>query len=564
VYIHNFYGDLLLAVRVLFDNHIFQNRNYVKRYEFNLGNRTLQLPTDYKPNFEFPNIIVSLNDETPSYGQRPEVSQKIPGFNLDQIPVLYNQTNLDVLVVQEEMVNVPISSTINCESQFQAKEIAALVKRWLPVNKFISFLSFTSYLEVSQEFLSSVHFDPAIHSIVNLYTKLNKRTGEVDYCYSLQYEPFVRLDSNTTAIPDSTQRSFQVVVDTTFMIPMPLFMFSDRLQTITERIDIQINALAAFEPINDYPSSKIINEQIADPENLKLGYIRRNLLISENTSTEIILYLDWVSLILAQVTNASTGGRNIVATKGADDYLYITVGTSETKYRVKMDTIPSFDLGYDPCTGLLVRPLPDGISIDIGNDEYLNIIQDLAGTIIVELRKVTRGLQIKFDPNDLQLTSAYSYNLVKGNNVLRDYQYYTLDIAGNSVILNFDDSAFSSYIPSTTSPLIVQFYLKDAKFPFQVGGVQPKMGLVKATNITQTVAEIRWLSDVPTTTQIEYAEESIDYNQLSSLDQRYTYNHCVVLRNLYSQLNYHFRINTLTENGEEYISDDYTFMTLPD
>jgi hypothetical protein len=219
-------------VRVLFDNHIFQNRDYAKRYEFNMGNRTLQLPRDYKPNFEFPNLIITLNDDTPSYGQRPDVSQKIPGFNIDQTPVLYNQTNLEVLLVQEEMVNVPISCTINCESQFQAKEIAALVKRWLPVNKFISFLEFTSYLEVSPEFLSKNLFDPAIHLISNLYTKLNKRTGEIDYCYSLQYAPFVRLDSITTAIPDSTQRSFQVVVDITYMVQQPLYMFNQSINWI--------------------------------------------------------------------------------------------------------------------------------------------------------------------------------------------------------------------------------------------------------------------------------------------------------------------------------------------
>ena len=108
MYIHNFYTDLLLAVRVLFDKHVFKQQGYIKRYEFNLGNRTLQLPADYKPNFEFPNMIVTLNDDTPSYGQRPDVSQKIPGFNLDQIPVLYDQTTQEVLLVQEEMVNVQV------------------------------------------------------------------------------------------------------------------------------------------------------------------------------------------------------------------------------------------------------------------------------------------------------------------------------------------------------------------------------------------------------------------------------------------------------------------------
>ena len=528
-----------------------------------MGNRTIQLPKDYKPNFEFPNIIVTLNDDTPSYGQRPDVSQKIPGFNLDQTPVLYNQTNGDVLIVQEEMVNIPLSCTINCESQFQAKEIAALVKRWLPVNKFISFLQFTSYLEVSQQFLSSSQFDPAIHLISNLYTKLNKRTGEIDYCYSLQYEPFVRLDSITTSIPDSTQRSFQVVVDITYMSQQPLFMFSDKMPGTIERIDILVNPSTGFEPINDYPSSKIINYLNADVAELKKGFVRRTYILVENDPVENILSLDEVSLNSAQVVNTSTGGRIISVTKGADDYLYITIGTSETKYKVNMITLPVFELCYNICTGLVVRPLPTGTTITLNDDEYINIIKDLAGTIIVELCKITKGLTIKFDPNDFQLTEEYSYNLVKSDNILKDYQDYSLSIGTNSITFNFNNSQFSSYEPSLLSPLMIQFYLENVTFPFQVGGVQPKTGLVKILNITQSTAEITWLSDKQTTSQIEYAEESTDYNMLSELNSNFTFEHKIILTGLNSELSYHFRVKTTSVEGEEYLSEDYTFRTIP-
>jgi hypothetical protein len=548
-------------VRVLFDNHIFQNRDYAKRYEFNMGNRTLQLPRDYKPNFEFPNLIITLNDDTPSYGQRPDVSQKIPGFNIDQTPVLYNQTNLEVLLVQEEMVNVPISCTINCESQFQAKEIAALVKRWLPVNKFISFLEFTSYLEVSPEFLSKNLFDPAIHLISNLYTKLNKRTGEIDYCYSLQYAPFVRLDSITTAIPDSTQRSFQVVVDITYMVQQPLYMFNDRTPGLVERIDILINPSTGFEPINDYPSSKMINYLNEDIATLKKGFVRRTYMLVDDTPVETILTLDDVSLTSSQVTNVSTGGSNISVTKGADDYLYITIGSSETKYKIFMNTLPVVTICYDPCTDLPIKPLPLGTTITLTDDEYLNIIIDLAGTITVELRKITQGITIKFDPTDFQLTEEYSYNLVKGSSILKDYKDYSLSIATNSITFNFDNSQISFYKPSLTSPLMVQFYLENVTFPFQVGGVQPKTGLVKVLNITQTTAEITWISDLQTTTQIEYSEETMEYNQLSELDSNYKYNHHILLTGLNSEINYHFRVHTISVNGDEYISDDYVFRT---
>lgn len=546
MYIHNFYADLLLSVRVLFDTHIFQNRGYIQRYEFNMGNRTLQLPYDYKPNYDFPNIVVTLNDETPSYGQRPSVSQKIPGFNVDQIPVLYNQTTERVILVQEEMVNVPISCTINCESQFQAKEIAAVIKRWLPINKFIQFLSFTSYLEVPQEFLDRNLFNPATDTIGNLYTKTNKRTGEIDYCYSLLYEPFIRLDSITASIPDSTQRTFQVVVDITYMLQQPLYMFNDQMPGVVERIDILINPSTGFEPINDYPSSKIINYLNDDIVNLKKGFVRRTYLVADNLPAETILNLDTVTLTADQVTNASTGGRNIAVTRGSDDYLYITLGTSETKYRTNINSIP--------------LP-PTGTTITLSTDEYLKVVKDLAADITVSLHKITQGLTIQFDPTDFQLTTDYTYNLIKGSNTLKEYDDYILDIPNNTITFNFDNSQFSQYEPSIISPLMIQFYLKDSSFPFQVGGVQPNVGLMKVFNITRTAAEMTWTSNEETTTQIEYGTTTA-YGALSALKEDYTVTHKVVLTGLGPNTTYHYRVKVTNEEDEEYLSDDYVFTTL--
>ena len=561
IYIHNWYSDMLLSVRVLFDNHIFQNRDYIKRYEFNMGNRTIQLPHDYKPNYEFPNMIVTINDDSPTYGQRPSVSQNFLGVNIDQIPVLYNNTTEITLYVQEEMSNVPISCTINCESQFQAKEISNLIKRWLPVNKYIQFLTFVSYLEVSTEFLSRVTFDPATQSIDNLYTKLNKKTGEVDYCFALQYDPFIRLDSVSSAIPDSTQRSFQVVVDLTYMIQRPLSMFSDKQPAALERINFTISPNAGFEPINDYPSSKIINYLSDNVADLKKGFVRRRYMLTDNEPVETKTDLDSVSLTSLQVTNISTGGSYIIATKGANDYLYITVGPSETKYRVKLDAIPIFDIPCDICTGLVIQPLPTGVTITLSEDRYLNILQDLAGKITVELIGVRQGLTVKFDPRDFPMSDQYSYDLIKGSNYLKSYSEYSIDFPNNSITFYFNQSDFAIYAPSLTSPLMIQFYLENVTFPFSIGGIPPKIGMVRALNISQTTAEISWVSDKQTTSQVEYAEESTDYNTLSELNSNFVFDHKVLLTGLNSQLNYHFRVNTTSVEGEEYLSEDYTFRT---
>lgn len=558
--IHNFYADLLLSVRVLFDRYIFQNRNYIKRYEFNIGNRTLQLPIDYKPNFEFPNIMVMLNDDVPTFGQKPTVTQNLISFNIDQTPVLYNPVTGEVLCVQEEMANVPITCTINCESQFQAKEIAAIVRKWLPINKFIQFLDFTSYLEVSPQYLDTNRFNPATQQISNLYVKLNKKTGEIDYCFSLSYKPFIRLDSVSTAIPDSVQRSFQVVVDITYMVQRPISIFNEILPPSTmERINMSINP-APFEPINDYPSSILVNQLSADVESLGNGFVRRTYLLGEDTSVESTQLLDQVTIAVDEVVKTSTGGWNISVTKGSNDYLYITVGSSPIQYKTSIQSIPIPD--WVPSEEEPYPPLITDVKISVDANTQLVITRDLAGNITISLNKTIHGITVQFDARDFLITQDYSYNLVKEKIIYKDYTDYVLDSPNNSVTFNFDNEQFSKFVPSLTSPLMIQFYLKDMKFPKALGGVQPHIGLVRVINITKTSAEIIWVSDVKTTTQIEYAEETTEYNQMSELDSNYTYDHRVILVNLHSGLRYHFRVNTTTETNVAYISEDYYFETL--
>jgi len=561
LYIHSFYGDLLLSVRVLFDRHIFQNRNYVKRYEFNMGNRAIQLPQDYKPNFEFPNIMVMLNDDMPTFGQKPTVTQNLASFNIDQTPVLYNTTTGEVLCVQEEMVNLPITCTINCESQFQAKEISAIIRKWLPINKFIQFLEFTSYLEVSPMYLNNNHFNPATQQIGNLYTKLNKRTGEIDYCFSLSYRPFIRLDSISTAIPDSVQRSFQVVIDITYMVQRPISIFNEMQPGTIERIDMLINPSTSFEPINDYPSSISINYLSDDVASLQNGFVRRTYLLTDNNATESVQLLDQVTLNTNEISKKSVGGEQIEVTRGANDYLYITLGTNTTtQYKVNIDSLPVPN--WQPTDEEPYPPPSSNVTISVDENRHLVVSRDLAGNITTALNKNIHGLTIKFDPNDFLMSPDYSYNLVKERTIYKDYTDYVLDIPHNSITFNFNNQQFSGLAPSLTSPLLVQFYLKNAKFPKQIGGVQPHIGLVRVTNITTNSAIITWVSDVKTTTQIEYSEETTNYDQLSELNPNYTYDHRVILTGLHSGLCYHFRINTETEDKKVYISEDYKFETL--
>jgi hypothetical protein len=510
-----------------------------------MGNRTFQLPQDYKPVFEFPNIMVVLNDEVPVFGQRVTVTQNLAGYNIDQIPVLYDITTENILYVQEEIVNIPITATVNCESSFQAKEVANVVRRWLPINKFIQFLEYTSFLEVSEQFLSRSNFNINSDQIVNLYTKLNHRTGQVVDCFSILYKPFIRLDSISAPVPDSTQRSYQVTVDMTWMVQFPLHLYNDKMPGTIEKIDISIVNTSGFEPISDWPSSKIINHTSSDLINLKKGYIRRNFVVYDDfNSADHVLTDDTLVVPADSIIAKST---ILTTTKSADDRLLIGVDDSETRYKIAIDDVPV---------------APDSTNIDISNsDRFLVLSKNLAGDISIYLHRSTRDLVVKFDPSDFTITEDYSYNLFSGTIIIKDYQNYTLDLIHNQVSFSFSASDWLRLKPTITHPLIIQFYNKEGVFPFQFGGVPPKFANVKAIP-KSTTALITWTSGEPTTTQVEYGLTT-EYGNFTELKEDLAHTHQSILYNLNTFTTYHYRINTTDENNNEYISEDYSFTTNP-
>lgn len=222
--IHNFLSDLLVSIKVLLDYHIFQHKpGFIKRYEFNLGNRTFQLGQTPNVNYELPVAIVNIQDEEIFFGgRRTDLFKPNQTDNINKIPVIHNLTRQVLLELHEEHVRVPFSIQINCESQLQAKEVSYQIRRILPLNKNITLHSFTSFIEVPINILTdSLKFDLLTDQIQNLYTKQNYNTNNIEYCFSVSYEPLLRLESSTVQISDSTQSTFQTQIDLSYLIQFP-------------------------------------------------------------------------------------------------------------------------------------------------------------------------------------------------------------------------------------------------------------------------------------------------------------------------------------------------------
>ena len=545
MYVHNFYADLLLAIRVMYDNHIFENPLYIKRYEFNIGNRTFQLPYDLKPNFVFPNMIVTLNDENPVFGQKPEVSQMIKGWNIDQVPVLYNSTNGTVINLQEEMVLVPITTIINCESQFQAKEIANVIKRWLPYNKFIQFLEFTSFLEVSDDFLSRIDFNPNLHQIYNIFQKIDKHSGLLEYCFAVNYKPFIRMESISTTIPDSTQRSYQVTVELNFMIQAPLYLYSDKASDPIERISFTYNITSGFEPISTLAASKFLlnNNDITGAK----GYVTKRFLFYEDSSSKDNKLLNMLTIPKGQV-EAKSSDNTIYAYKGVDDNLYIQI--SDKKYKTALSNLSS-----------------EPVEIPINENDTLSAVKINEDDIIIYLYQKRIIFPVKIHPDDFTITDVFTYNVVAtaktGEKVTKfDYKNFVVDNDTNTVSFSFLESDWSSwYIPSLIHPLSIQFYDKDAEatsvFKINLSDIQN----IKVINIQANTATITWATIPLTTSCIEYGLTN-KYGMFSNILEKPTIAHRISLYGLTSNTLYHYRVNVIDENGTNYTSPDMTFTTL--
>jgi phosphoenolpyruvate synthase/pyruvate phosphate dikinase len=457
--IHNYYSDLLLSVRSLFDNIVF-GPNIIKHYDFNIANRAFAIDKEYKTQFEFPACIVTLNDDQYIFGERPNVIQRVGPENKMQHNALYNLDNHRTVVVQEEHVQTSISIIINCESQLQAKDVEFTVKRCLPTSKYIQILEFTSFLEIPFNYLTALEFDLYGHKILNLFTKLSENTGKVEHCFSMAYKPHIRLESINTSIADSSTRSFPVNIEVSYLTQMPMFIFASQEPKAVETINLYYSRLGN-DPIADYPVQKILNvfKDIMLEEDLGSPIPKR---VTENGKWAINLQdgsLVWIDRFTNDVFP--------VASKPEDGEWRID---SETGYLMWVRTDGTIYY-VDEEKDTLRKDNPDGqIFLKTGMDfsklfdspkthiRRTFIIKD-EKDILVDKTNDRVLFCVTFNINDFEIKKGYHYNFVNNRGeIIRDYPYLSYDSIENKVCFEVPRDEWElKWKPSLTTPLMVQF-----------------------------------------------------------------------------------------------------------
>jgi hypothetical protein len=219
--IHNIYRDLLSSITYLFDGNLLDS-DTIKKYEFNIGNRSFQIEYDTK--FKLPAALINFVDARPFFGVAPFAYKSLNVPNTNKLIALKNNTLESELLLQTQYYEVGIDIIINCESQYHALEIQQRLINKLPLGKPLEVYQFISYLEIDDVFLAELMFDVDNHEIDNLYSRFNYTTSKDEYSFAVTYTPRVKMDSCQASIQTTAAHSWSVNCNFQFYLPWPILL----------------------------------------------------------------------------------------------------------------------------------------------------------------------------------------------------------------------------------------------------------------------------------------------------------------------------------------------------
>lgn len=216
---HNFYADILLSLRTFFDRFALPH-NQVKGYRFNIGNRSLQLNYDTK--FDLPWMMIDYQSSR-HVAYHTHTWLKTQYDNTSKYVVLFDKTKNLSMLMQEELYEFQVQATLNCESQLQALQLKHDIEKFLVPGRYFQLYSFFSFFTIDDRYLHDTMFDVNNDKIYNIFMRYDPLRDSTVYCFSVKYEPLIRLDSAEVSIGSTEQRSFQVSMQLNIINPMPIY-----------------------------------------------------------------------------------------------------------------------------------------------------------------------------------------------------------------------------------------------------------------------------------------------------------------------------------------------------
>lgn len=232
--IHNYYSDLLISLANYFDKILGDNT--IKHYEFNIGNKSLQL--NYKSQISLPSALINYNSS-----QMQEYYDwflhRVDVNNPMLIPIVYDATKNLSLYLQEAQYEHSVSVIFNCQSVMEMLELQHKIEVYLPYNKYIEVFNYYTFFQIPQYYLNSLMFDINKDVIYNLFTKRDTITNEMSQMASVKYDPMIRLNSLSPGGISTDNNTFQLNLDITILNTVPLYFQipPEEIPDITKKIN---------------------------------------------------------------------------------------------------------------------------------------------------------------------------------------------------------------------------------------------------------------------------------------------------------------------------------------
>lgn len=239
--VHNFFSDVLLSLSYFLNNVL---NNEIKYFEYNIGNISFDLK--FNPNYVLPSSYITYNNSD-YFNIRPNSFHRVTN-NINQIPVLHNLTKDLTLFLQEDFIKLQISVSINSDSQLQIINFKYILESIVPINKYLNFYNFTTFYELSEEYINPFIFDVNKDKIINLYIKHDKIIDKNIYCFSVKYEPLIKSTNINFNTLESTETVYSINIDFEILIQMPIKLIFDLSKDYSKIKKISFNNVKI--PIN--------------------------------------------------------------------------------------------------------------------------------------------------------------------------------------------------------------------------------------------------------------------------------------------------------------------------
>ena len=305
---HNYYLDYLKAFNGFLLKMFNRNLSYsrpIQKIEYNIGSKTVLSHKLYNnEQFEYPNIIVNLNDIRPDDEGIHPISKNVYGLfqNHNTAMPCVNYTKNEKIYVETRRFILNFDLTINVETNSDLFNYLHVIMNNYPINFTFIDYSFNYFIDITD---IAKKWDIATDNIQMILIDKNNEIKTLEKSIDkeetriftlVEVQPEIEIDAVSKNIDKENMKySLNLNILTTANVPMFIY-HQDRVRIDRIVVDIDFNENPLIKQ-NNYPILFEVSDyqEFSDDENIyDTKFIRKSLLLNniEINNDKIILQKD--------------------------------------------------------------------------------------------------------------------------------------------------------------------------------------------------------------------------------------------------------------------------------